>query len=169
MTFRPFALCAALIFISALTGAGTVARAAAQQPALLSMLVGTWNCTYTSPKGKSTSSITFTSANDLWLTDTEKDSAYADRPAHTGAGMLGYDSKKDQYVGWGGTTISGDWGVGTAKASPTATTMTFIGAYPPDPTHDSTRYVFTPTKITSTDMWTEKGKPMIGHGVCTKQ
>ena len=169
MTFRPFALCAALIFISALTGTATIARAAAPQPALLPMLVGTWNCTYASPKGKSTSTITFTSTNDLWLTDTEQDSAYADRPAHTGGGMLGYDSKKKQYVGMGGSTIPGDWGISTAKASPTATTMTFIGAYPPDPTHDSTLFHFSATKIASVDTWTEKGKTMTGRGECTKQ
>ncbi len=156
------------VFAWCLNGASTPARAAAAKPALLSMAVGTWNCTYVGPKGKSTSTITFTSANDLWLTDTEQDSAYGDRPAHTGAGMLGYDPKKQQYVGMGASTIPGDWGIGTAKASPAATSMTFIGAYPPDPTHDATAYHFTPTKITSTDTWTEKGKTMTGHGTCTK-
>jgi hypothetical protein len=162
-------ICLAVVLVCATTMAGTSARAAASSPAVLSMLVGTWNCTYVGPKGTQTSSITFTKANDLWLSDTEHDGAYGDRPAHDGAGLLGYDSKGHQYVGMGGSTLPGDFGIGTAKASPMATTMTFVGAYPPDPTHDKTTYTFTSTKITSLDSFTEKGKAMTGHGTCTKQ
>jgi hypothetical protein len=168
MTYQRGFLSVALILASALAGTG-ILRAAAQKPVYLTALVGTWNCTYTSPKGKSTSTITFTAANDLWLTSTEQDSAYADRPAHQGAGLFGYDPKKQQYIGMGGSTIPGDWGVGVAKAAPTATTITFAGGYPPDPTHDKTTYNVNGSTITSTDTWTEKGKSMTGHGSCTKQ
>lgn len=146
----------------------TTAVAAAPKPVVLGMLVGTWNCTYVGPKGKETSTITFANANGLWLTDTEQDGAYGDRPAHSGTGMLGYDSKKQQYVGMGGSTLPGDYGIGTAKASPTATSMTFVSAYPADPTHDTTAYHFMPTQITSVDTWTEKGKKMTAHSTCTK-
>jgi hypothetical protein len=156
------------IFAWCLNGSARPAQAVAVKPAVLSMLVGTWNCSNVGPKGKSTSSITFTTANDLWLTDTEQDGAYGDRPAHKGTGMFGYDSKKQQYVGMGGSTIPGDWGAGTAKASPTATSMTFVGVYPPNPTHDRTAFQFTTTKISSTDTWTEKGKTMTAHATCTK-
>jgi hypothetical protein len=161
--------CLSFVLICASTAAGTSARAASETPALLNMLVGTWDCTYVGPKGKQTSSITFTKANDLWLQDTEQDGAYGDRPAHAGAGLFGYDPKGHQYVGMGGSTLPGDFGIGTAKASSTAMTMTFIGAYPPDPTHDKTTYTFSSTKVTSVDSFTEKGKAMTGHGSCTKQ
>jgi hypothetical protein len=160
----------ALAVAAAVAGTSTFARAAAQTPALLTMLPGTWNCTYHGPKGTQTSTITFTSVNSSWLQNTEKDGAYGKDPAHEGVGLLGYDNKKDQYVGMGGNTLpGGEWGMGTAKASPTATTMTFVGAYPPDPTHETTAYVFSPTSVTWHDAWTEKGKPMTGHGSCTKQ
>lgn len=151
-------------------GAGTYgAHAAATKPVLLPILVGTWNCTYTGPKGTSTSTITFTAVNDLWVQDTEKDSAYGDRPAHTGFGAVGYDPKKHQYIGWGASTIPGDYGVGVADASPAAMSMTFTGAYPADPTHDKTTYHFSATKMTSVDTFMEKGSSKTGHGSCTKQ
>jgi hypothetical protein len=162
-------LCLSVVLACVATLGSQSARAASASPALITMLVGTWNCTYDGPKGKQTSSVTFTKANDLWLQDTEQDGAYGDRPAHVGVGLLGYDAKGHQYVGMGGSTLPGDFGIGTAKASPSATTMTFVGAYPPDPTHDKTTYTFTSTKITSLDMFTEKGKAQTGHGVCTKQ
>jgi hypothetical protein len=162
-------ICLSIVLACAMTIAGTSAGAASSSPAVLGMLVGTWNCTYESPKGSQTSSITFTKANDLWLTDTEQDGAYAGRPAHDGAGLFGYDPKGHQYVGMGGSSLPGDFGIGTAKALPTAMTMTFVGAYPPDPSHDKTTYTFTGTKVTSIDTFTEKGKTMTGHGTCTKQ
>lgn len=151
-------------------GAATIsAQSAAATPKLLPVLVGTWNCTYTGPKGTQTSSITFTSLNDLWLQDTEKDGAYGKRPAHSSFGFFGYDPKKHMYVSMGASSLASDYGIGTATASPAAMTMTFSGNYPADPTHDKTVYTFTSTKVTSVDSWTEKGKAMSGHGSCTKQ
>jgi hypothetical protein len=170
MSSRRTFLCLALVVASTLAGTSTYARAAAQTPALLTMLPGTWNCTFHGPKGTRTSTLTFSSANSSWLQDSSKVSAYGGNPAHEGVGLLGYDNKKDQYVGMGGNTLpGGDWGMGTAKASPTATTMTFVGAYPPDPTHETTAYTFTASSVTWHDAWTEKGKAMSGHGTCTKQ
>ena len=155
----------ALIF-----GASThSAQSAAAKPQLLSTLVGTWNCSYTGPKGTLTSSITFTSLNDMWLQDTEKDGKYGDRPAHAGFGYFGYDAKKHQYVSMGGSSLPGDYGIGTADAAPDAMVMTFVGAYPADPTHDKTVYHFTSNKVTSIDTWTKNGKSMTGNGSCTKQ
>ena len=156
--------------LALMLGASTYsAQSAAAKPQLISTLVGTWNCSYTGPKGTLTSTITFTSLNDMWLQDTEKDGKYGDRPAHTAFGFFGYDSKKHQYVSMGGSTLPGDYGVGTAAASPETSDMTFVGAYPADPTHDKTVFHFGATKVTSVDTWTEKGKAMTGHGVCTKQ
>lgn len=163
-------LCLALIVASAVAGTSAFARAAAQTPALFTMLPGTWSCTYHGPKGTRTSTITFSSVNSAWLQDTSKVGAYGTDPAHQGVGLLGYDTKKDQYVGMSGNTLpGGDWGVGTAKASPAATTMTFIGAYPVDPTNEKTAYTFGASSVTWNSTWTEKGKAMTGHGSCTKQ
>lgn len=144
------------------------ANAAMQKPALLTTVLGTWNCTYTGPKGKQTSSITFTKLNDLWVQGVGHNGAYAGRPANDGVTLIGYDAKKKQYVAMGGSTLPGDYGVGTASASPAALDMTFAGAYPADPTHDKTTYHFAGNKMTSTDTWTEKGKNMTGHSTCTK-
>ena len=160
----------ALVVASTLAGTSTFARAAAQTPALLTMLPGTWNCSYHGPKGTQTSTITFTSVNSTWLQNTSKDGAYGKDPAHQSVGLLGYDNKKDQYVGMGGNTLpGGNWGIGTAKASPSATTMTFMNNYPADPTNEKTAYTFGPTSVTWSDSWTEKGKAMTGKGSCTKQ
>ncbi len=170
MNSQRFLLSIALVVSATLAGTTTFARAAAQTPVLLTMLPGTWNCTYHGPKGTQTSTTTFTSANASWLQDTEKDGAYGTDPAHDGVGLLGYDNKKGQYVGMGGNTLpGGGWGMGLAKASPTATKMTFTGAYPPDPTHNKTAYTFGASSIAWTDRWTQKGKAMSGHGSCTKQ
>ena len=71
---------------------------------------------------------------------------------------------------FGGNTLpGGGWGLGLAKASPTATSFTVLSAYPADPTHDKTTYTFTSSTWSWIDTWTEKGKPMTGKGNCTKQ
>ena len=147
-----------------------LARAAAQQPVLLTMTPGTWSCTYHGPKGTRDSTLTITSQNANWILIAGKTGAYGATPAHEGATLFGYDDKKGEYVAMGGNTLpGGGWGLGIAKASPTATTMTFAGGYPPDPTHDKTTYTFTTSTITYTEAWTEKGKAMSGHGSCRKQ
>jgi hypothetical protein len=170
MTFSRLLVCLTLVVAPALAGTSTLAHAAAQTPALLTLLPGTWSCSYHGPKGTQTSTITFTSVNSSWLQNTSKDGAYGKNPAHESVGLLGYDNKKDQYIGMGGNTLpGGDWGIGTAKASPAATTMTFVNAYPPDPTHDKTSYTFAASSVTWVDTWTEKGKPLTGRGSCTKQ
>ncbi len=118
-------------------------RAAARDSALMQ---GSWSCTYHGPKGTQTSTLSVTSQNSNWVLLTSKDGAYGTTPAHESATLVGYDSKKGQYVGFGGNTLpGGDWGVGTAKAAPTATSFTVMSAYPPDPTHDKTAYTFTST------------------------
>ena len=110
------------------------------------MMQGTWSCTYHGPKGTQASTLTVTSQNANWVLITSKDGAYGTTPAHESATLVGYDSKKGQYVGFGGNTLpGGGWGVGIAKASPTATSFTVVSAYPPDPTHDKTTYTFTAT------------------------
>jgi hypothetical protein len=99
-----------------------------------------------------------------------KDGAYGKDPAHESVGLIGYDTKKGQYVAMGGNTLpGGDSGIGTAKASPSATTMTFLNAYPADPTREKSAYTFGASSVTWSDAWTEKGKAMTGHGSCTKQ
>jgi hypothetical protein len=166
------AFCRSFLYIAAvLIVFSTVAHAQAQKPALMTALPGTWNCTYQGPKGTRTSTITVTSANDNWLQTTSKTSAYGTTPAHEGLGLLGYDSKKSEYVSMGGNTLAGndDWGLGTAKASPTATTVTFDGGYPPDPSHEKDTWAINGSSMTYTSTWTEKGKAMSGHGSCTKQ
>jgi hypothetical protein len=164
-------LCLGIVAICALAGTVAFARAAAaQQPVLLTMMQGSWNCTYHGPKGTQTSTLTVTSQNPDWILITSKEGAYGTRPAHEGVTLLGYDNKKGQYVGFGGNTLpGGEWGVGTAKATPTATSITVLGAYPPDPSHDKTAYTFTSSSWSWTDNWTEKGKAMTGKGSCTKQ
>jgi len=160
------------ICVAALTLGATIqtVRAAAPQPVVLTLMQGSWSCTYQGPKGTQTSALTITSQNPNWILISSKEGAYGTTPAHDSITLLGYDSKKSQYVGFGGNTLPGaDWGVGTAKASPTATSFTVIGAYPPDPTHDKTMYTFTSSTMNWTDAWTEKGKAMTGHGSCTKQ
>lgn len=169
MSFRSllYGVCATAI---ALGGAVGFARAAAQAPAVLAMLPGNWSCTYRGPKGTQTSTLTITSQNPNWVLIVGKDSAYGTTAAHEGVTLVGYDSKKNQYIGMGGNSLPGaDWGLGIAKASPTATTMTFSGGYPPDPTHDKTTYTFAASSMSWTDNWTEKGKAMTAHGSCTRQ
>jgi hypothetical protein len=170
MSLQRIFLSLAVLVVSATAGGVGFARAAAQQPAILTLMQGSWSCTYHGPKDTQTSTLTVTSQNSNWILITSKDGAYGTTPAHESATLVGYDSKKGQYVGFGGNTLpGGDWGVGTAKASPSATSFTVLSAYPPDPTHDKTTYTFTPTSWNWNDTWTEKGKPMTGHGTCTKQ
>jgi hypothetical protein len=170
MKFQRVFLCLALVAACAVAATTSFARAAAQGPALLAMMPGTWSCTYRGPKGTRTSMLTITSQNSNWLLILGKDSSYGTTPAHEGVTLIGYDSKKAQYVAMGGNSLPGaDWGIGTAKASPAATTMTFLGAYPADPTHDKTTYTFGSTGISWNETWTETGKTMSGHGSCTKQ
>ncbi|HVR47336.1 MAG TPA: hypothetical protein VMT95_11975 [Candidatus Binatia bacterium] len=170
MSFSRSSLYAICLATLALGGTIALARAAVQQPVLLTMTPGTWSCTYHGPKGTRTSTLTITSQNANWLLILGKTGVYGTTPAHEGATLFGYDNKKDQYVAMGGNTLpGGDWGIGIAKASPTATTMTFEGGYPPDPTHDKTTYAFGASTITYNETWTEKGKAMTGHGSCAKQ
>jgi hypothetical protein len=169
MNFARLSLFVILAVTAALAGTGTFVRAAAPKPALFSMLTGTWNCTYHGPKGTRTSSATFTAVNSNWLQYSGKVSAYGGTPAHESINLLGYDSKKGEYVGMGGSSLPGDWGIGTAKASPTAMTMTFSSAYPADPTNQKTTYTFGSPTTTFTSSWTEKGKAMSAKGTCTKQ
>ncbi len=163
----PYAICLAIL---ALGGTSALARAAAPQPVILTMMQGSWSCTYHGPKGTQTSALTVTSQNANWDLLTSKDGAYGTTPAHDSVTLVGYDSKKGQYVGFGGNTLpGGEWGLGTAKATPAATSFTVMNAYPPDPTHDKTTYTFTASSWSWIDTWTEKGKPMTGKGSCTKQ
>ena len=157
--------------VAALIALPTMAGAQTQKAALMTALPGTWSCTFHGPKGTRTGTITFTSVNDNWLQATSKISAYDTTPAHEGIGLFGYDSKKGEYVSMSGNTVAGndDWGVGIAKASPAATTVTFDGGYPPDPTQEKNSYTLSGSTLTSTSSWTEKGKAMSGHGSCTKQ
>lgn len=147
------------------------AYAANEKPYLMTDLVGTWNCTYDGPKGHQTSTITITAIDgaDNWVQYTSKDGKYGDRPAHTSFGLIGYDPKKKQYISMGGTSLPADYGIGHAPASATAKSMTFVGDYPADPTHDKTTYQVGDTKMSSADSWTEKGKAMTAKGSCTKQ
>lgn len=168
MSFVPRLSCAAVVAASILAVSPVSVNAAAQRPALLTTVLGTWNCTYQSAKGKQTSTITFTRLNDLWVQGISHNGAYAGRPANDGVTLIGYDAKKNQYIAMGASTMPGDYGIGTASASPSSMRMTFSGAYPADPTHDKTTYVFSGNKMTSMDAWTEKGKAMTGHGTCTK-
>ncbi|HEY6327283.1 MAG TPA: hypothetical protein VIW73_12305 [Candidatus Cybelea sp.] len=170
MSFSRSSLYAICVATLALGGTVALARAAEQQPAILTMMPGSWSCTFHGPKGTQASTLTVTSQNANWVLIASKDGAYGTTPAHESVTLVGYDSKKGQYVGFGGNTLpGGGWGLGIAKASPTATSFTVLSAYPPDPTHDKTSYTFTSTSWNWTDNWTEKGKPMTGKGTCTKQ
>ena len=170
MSFSRSSFFATCLAILALGGTSMLARAAAPTPVVLTLMQGSWSCTFQGPKGTQASTLTVTSQNANWILIASKDGAYGTTPAHESANLVGYDSKKGQYVGFGGTTLpGGGWGVGIAKATPTATSFTVLSAYPPDPTHDKTTYTFTSTSWNWTDNWTEKGKPMTGHGTCTKQ
>jgi hypothetical protein len=68
-----------------------------------------------------------------------------------------------------GSTIPGELAVTTAKAALTATGMTFVTAYPADPTHEKNVFHFSSTAITNTDTWIENGKPVTAYFNCTKQ
>lgn len=136
-------------------------------PVLFSTLAGAWSCTSHGPNGTRTSTTTWTRLDNGWFQESTKRSATAKTPASTEAGLLGYDSKKQEYVSMGGSS-TGDWGLGTAKASPTATTFTFAGGYPPDPTHEKDTYHLSGNSMNWTSVWTEKGKTMTSKGSCTK-
>jgi hypothetical protein len=157
--------------IVALIATGASVRAATPAPALFTLLPGTWNCTFQGPKGTQITTPTFTASINNWVSETGKVGAYGNTAAHEDTSIFSYDSKKGEYVSMGGSSVAGgdDWGVGTAKASPTATTMTFVNAYPADPTHEKDVYSFSASKVSWTSTWTEKGKVMTGHGSCTKQ
>jgi hypothetical protein len=168
---RPSYLYLFITVIVTLTATGASVRAATETPALFKLLPGTWNCTYHGPKGTQTSTPTFSPSVSNWIRETGKDGAYGSTPAHEDTSIFSYDSKKGEYVSMGGNSVAGgdNWGVGTAKASPGATTMTFVTAYPADPTHEKDVYSFSASKVTWTSAWVEKGKAMSGHGSCTKQ
>src|SRR5579863_10046128 len=93
-----YAICLAIL---ALGGASALARAAAPQPVILTMMQGSWSCTFHGPKGTQTSALTVTSQNANWDLLTSKDGAYGTTPAHDSVTLVGYDSKKSQYVGFG--------------------------------------------------------------------
>jgi hypothetical protein len=145
------------------------ASAAMQAPASLQALVGHWTCTYSGPKGKTTSTYTISRVADLWVEGTGHTSAYPGRPANDSVFMFGYDPKKHTYVSMGADSVAGDWGVSTAQGGPTAMTMTYVNNYPADPTKENDVWHFTPTSITIASTWTEKGKAMSSKGACTKQ
>ena len=165
---RMISSCAVLaIALGATVGLGKAAPAT--KPALLPVLIGTWSCTYTGPKGKQTSSVTFTRLNDAWIQGIGKNGAYGKDPANASVDVIGYDAKKQQYIDMSGNTMSHDnYGISHAAASATALTMTWVGYFPTDPSNGKTLYHFAPTKFTSHSTWTEKGKAMSGDGVCTK-
>lgn len=156
-------------FALALGVTASLGHAAAAKPAFMTALVGTWSCTYDGPKGRQSSTMTFTAMNDAWLKETEKDGAYGKDPAHGGFASMTYDTKKHQYVYMGGTTLANDYGTSTADASPAATSITFVAAYPADPTHGRNVITLNGNTITSHSTWTEKGKQLSGHSTCTKQ
>ena len=165
---RLVASCAVLVIaLGATIGSGKAAPIT--KPALLPLLIGTWSCTYTGPKGKQTSSVTFTQLDDAWIQGIGKNGAYGNDPANSSVDLIGYDAKKQRYVDMSGNTQSHDsYGISHAVASVNALTMTWVGDFPADPSNGKTLYHFTSTKITSHTTWTEKGKAMSGDGVCTK-
>ncbi len=129
-----------LIISCAGYGAAHAAAGSASSPVLFANIAGTWSCTAHGPKGTRTSTTTWTRLADGWFQGVGKHSAVGNMPAGTSASLLGYDSKNQEYVSMGGSSTAGDWGVGVAKASPSASTFTFDGAYPPDPTHEKSTY-----------------------------
>src|SRR5579862_975868 len=163
--FLGFALVAALVMIAP----SGRASAAIAMPAALATLVGSWNCSYTGPKGTSHSTYTISKISDLWVQGTGDEGAYGDRPAHKAFFMIGYDPKKHMYVSMGGDTLAGDYGTSTAAAAASAMKMTYVNSYPADPTHEKDVWTYTPTTISIASAWTEKGKAMTSKGSCTKQ
>ncbi|MBV8639215.1 MAG: hypothetical protein JO322_14145 [Candidatus Eremiobacteraeota bacterium] len=157
------------IFGCALAATVSFSHAASSKPAFMTALVGTWNCTYDGPKGHQSSTLTFSAMNDTWLKETEKDGAYGKDPAHEGFGYITYDTKKHQYIDMGGTTLANDYGVSSADASPSATSITFVGAFPADPSHGRNLITLNGNTVTTHSSWTQKGKQLSGHGSCTKQ
>ncbi len=142
------------------------ARAAAQMPTALSMLVGQWTCTYTGPKGTAKSTYTIKKVGDLWVEGGGENGAYGGHPANTAMFEFGYDPKKQLYITMGGDTLPGDYGISTAPGSSTATTMTFVNNYPEDPTHERDLWHYTKTAIMVNSTWVEKGKAMTSKTVC---
>ena len=169
MKLSRFLFGVALVAALGTIGALRPASAAAAMPAALSTLVGSWNCTYTGPKGSSHSTYTITKVSDLWVEGTGEEGAYGDRAAHKSFFLIGYDPKKHMYVSMGGDTLAGDYGTSTAPASATAMKMTYVNSYPADPTHEKDVWTYTPTTISIASAWTEKGKAMTGKSSCTKQ
>ncbi|HEX3459188.1 MAG TPA: DUF1579 family protein [Candidatus Baltobacteraceae bacterium] len=159
----------AFIVTLAIVGGSRPASAAAAMPAALSALVGNWSCTYTGPKGTSHSTYAISKVSDLWVQGSGDEGAYPGRPAHKAFFLIGYDPKKHMYVSMGGDTLAGDYGTSTAKADATAMKMTYVNAYPADPTHEQDVWTYTPTTIAIASAWTEKGKAMTSKGSCTKQ
>lgn len=160
-----FALVTALV-MSAPSGHASAAMA---MPSALAALVGSWNCSYTGPKGTSHSTYTISKVSDLWVQGTGDEGAYGDRPAHKSFFMIGYDPKKHTYVSMGGDTLAGDYGISTANAGASAMKMTYVNSYPADPTHEKDVWTYTPTTVAIASAWTEKGKAMSSKGSCTKQ
>ncbi len=101
LAFQRF-LCLGTVLAFMAGGVARAAQSSASQPAVLASIVGTWNCTYHGPKGTMKSTIAFTCVNDLWDQGISKEPAYAGRPANDGIVLVGYDSKKHQYVSFSG-------------------------------------------------------------------
>ncbi len=116
---------------------------------------------------KSTYSISRVS--DLWVQGTGDEGAYGDRPAHKSFFLIGYDPKKHLYVSTGGDTLAGDYGISTASASPSAMKMTYVNAYPADPTHEKDVWNYGTSSIAIASAWTEKSKMTTAKSSCTKQ
>jgi hypothetical protein len=141
---------------------------AMQTPASLQVLVRSWSCTNTGPKGTSKSTYTITRSSDLWVQGTGHSSAISGRPANNSFFAIGYDPQKHIFVNMGGGTIAGDYGISTAPGAASAMTMTNTSNYPPDPTHEKDVWSYTSTTLAIASSWTEKGNAMTSKGSCTK-
>jgi hypothetical protein len=138
---------------------------AAQGPAILGVMLGTWNCSSQGSNGKSASSVTFTRVSDD-LTQYTLAVTSGKNAGHKDAGVWYYDAKKGEFVSLGAGGYG--WGVSRGPASADAMSVTFTDTYPSDPSNGTTTFRFNPGNITVTSDWKMQGKPMHSQGVCTK-
>jgi outer membrane lipoprotein-sorting protein len=141
------------------------AARAAQGPAALSVLSGTWNCTSQGPSGKGAGTVTFTRVlpNLMQFSDVVTSGK---NTGHKGTGEWFYDAKKGEYVAM--SAGSGGWGVSRGPASADAMMVTLTDVYPSDPTNGTTTFHFASGTISFSSDWKKNGKPMHFQETCTK-
>ena len=152
-----------LLLASGVSSAAWAAPSDVSQMANLQFMLGTWSCTNVIGSMTITESISIVAQNSHWLHGSG--SRTVDGQSIGEDFYIGYDADHARWV-IVGVDASGVYNVATS-ATPTLSPSTWIEAYPAS----DAKGVFTQSsssQYTMNTTWTENGRPMSSHEVCTK-